>query len=147
MGKAPTARTVPSLRAARYGCVLPLHEAPRAVTMLPAAVQAPVAGLNISALVTAGNGEFVTPPATSTRPSDKRTALLNSRVTDMLPVADHVFVDGLNMAAVLNTPPHRSPPPDTSTRPSGSRTAIWPVPTAAGRLRVDDQLPVAGSYA
>src|SRR5213075_1905150 len=70
----------------------------------------------------------------------------NSLDTFMLPVADHLLLDGSNICAVLNTLPHRSPPPDISTHPSGRRMAACPVPTGEGSLLVSDHFPVAGSY-
>ena len=63
----------------------------------------------------------------------------------MLRAADHLFVDGSKIAAVLKTLPHRSPPPDTRTRPSSKRIALWPVHVVETR-RTLAQLAALSDY-
>src|SRR2546426_1133324 len=86
----------------------------------------------------------LSPPATRTRPSCRRTAAWRVLGVLMLPVAVNVPVDGSNSSAVARTWV-ADEPPATSTFPFVSRVAL-----ATPRGIVIDptrlQRPVAGSY-
>src|SRR5919108_240249 len=82
--------------------------------MLPVGVQRFVAGSYSSALVV-----YAPPPATSTRPSKRRTAMCNQRGWFSVPPGSHVPVDG-SYSSVVDSPT----PPTTRMRPLASRVAV-----------------------
>ena len=89
--------------------------------MSPAADQAPVEGSNSSA--DAMGARAVPPPATSTRPSFRSTAVCSALGSLMLPVAVHAPDAGSYISADVSNSP-RATPPATSTLPSWSRVAV-----------------------
>src|SRR5919206_2696345 len=98
--------------------------------MLPVGVQRFVAGSYSSAL-----GVYAPPPATSTRPSRRRTATCNQRGWFSVPPGSHVRVDG-SYSSVLDSPT----PPTTRIRPFPSRVAVM-CARATDMLAVAVQLP------
>ena len=66
----------------------------------------------------------------------------NARAVDMLPVAVHAFVLGVQIAAVL-TGPRELFPPATNTCPSWRRTAPWEC-TVAGMVPALLHVPDVG---
>ena len=89
--------------------------------ILPVAVQAPLAGLNNSAL--AKLGKVPEPPATSTWPLGKSVAVKFSRAVFILPVAVQVPLAGLYNSALDKYSEFPSPP-TTSTWPLGKSVAV-----------------------
>src|SRR5919108_3864822 len=100
--------------------------------MLPVGVQRFVAGSYSSALVV-----YAPPPATSTRPSKRRTAMCNQRGWFSVPPGVHVPVDG-SYSSVVDSPT----PPTTRMRPLPSRVAVR-CARATDMLAAAVQLPAA----
>ena len=65
------------------------------------------------------------PPATSTWPSCSKVAVCSFRESVMLPVTDHVPVDGSYNSAETEPLPVLSIPPATRTLPLLSNVAVW----------------------
>src|SRR5919202_6007792 len=99
--------------------------------MLPVGVQRFVPGSYSSALVV-----YEPPPATSTRPSRRRTATCSQRGWFSVPPGSHVPVDGSYSSVVDSLTP-----PTTRTRPLASRVAVM-CARATDMLAVVVQLPV-----
>jgi hypothetical protein len=101
----------------------------RSTLMLPVGVQLFVAGSYSSAVA------VYAPPATSTRPSRRRTASCSTRGWLSVPPGIHVPVGG-SYSSVVDS----SNPPTTRTRPLSSRVAVK-VDRAVAMLAVPVQLP------
>jgi len=136
----PTTRTRPSWRRTA-ACN------PRAKAIDPVALQVRVDGSNISALETEPLGAdprlqpspWLTPPATTTRPSASNVAVWNWRATLMSGTAVHNPVAGSNSSAEAITPDAPAPPV-TRTFPLLSKVAVWPY-LAVARLPVVEACP------
>src|SRR5918996_4041375 len=99
--------------------------------MLPVGVHRFVAGSYNSAV-----GVYAPPPATSTRPSARRTAACSQRGSFSVPPGLHVPVTG-SYSSVVDWPT----PPTTSTRPFASDVAVR-LSRAVAMLAVAVQPPV-----
>ena len=112
--------------------------------MLPVAAHVPLAGSYNSAVASDANGDAPIPPATSTRPSVKRTAAADWRAARMGSVRVHSPVAGSYSSAEFHMRLQRFPPPATSTWPS-ARRAMAGLLRATCMLPVSLHSPVAGS--